>query len=315
MIVIDSVDQIISKIDTMIRKDPSDSGSFMLSDSCLLYLSEKQSLAYIEAMGNPTYNSGFHVPLVQIIENNTELITAKILQHGSEIDFIDLGPGFPDKSMPILRSLRPLRKVNYIPVDINKNFLSLAAKAVEPLVTSCTPVQALFNSYAEHRKIYTNQAANFVMLGLTFMNLEQNSFIEIVRKICCNNTTLLVAAEVNLGSVHQKKLHNRYLTPEAASFVAGPLNLANISYIQHSYFVRQRQNRIEMGFVTDIDQMVGETFVPRGCSIVTALSIRYTIGEMKTLLEELFSDVRLIFTPDGQTVMAVCSDPHQLEEK
>lgn len=72
--------------------------TYELTEPHLLYLSGDQSQAYLNAMDDDAYSGTFHNATVEIIKNNLARFFPEDWQ---ELSLIDLGPGYPDKSIPI----------------------------------------------------------------------------------------------------------------------------------------------------------------------------------------------------------------------
>src|SRR4051812_16533992 len=113
---------------------PGKSNSFLLIEPHLLYLGAQQADDYLELMKNPKYAESFHSDTVKLIQREVLQLFPGNLKG---VTLIDLGPGYPDKSLPIAASLIN-RKIalDYIPVDISERFLEIAEQHLKPLARS-----------------------------------------------------------------------------------------------------------------------------------------------------------------------------------
>ena len=279
---------------------------YFLTDPHLLYLSDQQSGTYLDVMQTPQYTNRFHSSTVEIINDNLERLCRG---EGDTRTFIDLGPGYPDKTLPMVKYLRSQRiKTDYCPIDINKSFLNLAEKAMSPFVNSTSPINSNFLTAAE--KVPTELRKQYVhcILGLTFMNFAPQVIIPQLKALCGSNGSILLAAEVLNDPMELEGMLEVYRRETARNVAFGPLANLGFNQEQVNYKVSFKGARIEMAFTVKhctMDQ-TEKTGLKSGDEVVTAISYRYTPNQLREILKTHFKDFEIIFSEDLSTAIAIC---------
>ncbi len=120
----------------------TDESTWELTEPHLLYLDDSSATHYLEAMKNDEYSAGFHSETVEVIEKNKE----SILEGFTHINLIDLGPGYPDKSLPLAKEFKSKGTLSYYPVDVSPLYLKVAEEAMKNYVNSVTTIHERFEA-------------------------------------------------------------------------------------------------------------------------------------------------------------------------
>lgn len=259
-----------------------------------LYLADSQVNAYLQLMGNAAYSAAFHNPTRDLITKNVSRIV-KGLQ--TPVHIIDLGPGYPDKTFPLLENLDTAHCI-YIPVDIGKRFLKVAVNAVKKFHIKSLPQHSLFEDMPKllaTKSFNDDSVRRLVVLGLTFMNYRPTVIVGLLRKMMRPGDVLVVAAEIRKQS-NAALLIKPYQTKEAELLNWLSLKMVGAPVKNLKYFARFRYGRVEMAF------KVVAPFSLRGCGhlrtgdvLVTAISYRLKLADFKKALRKQFKSVQ-IFT-------------------
>ena len=296
----------LSKYQETLRCLKNDSpGRWLLTDPHLLYLDDQQSEAYLNAMKDQDYSSKFHDSTVQIINAYKEKVLADA---GDEITLIDLGPGYPDKTLPLVQYCNENGiRVRYIPVDISKQFLDVSVKAMQEIVDDIQPIHSTFEELPGCIQIDPDHSC-FCMLGLTFMNFESIKILPLLKEIAGNKARVMLASELITDSNPIESILSGYEGLEVQRVAQGPLMNLDMDPRILKYRLDFSDSRVEMGFEL-LDEVSGdlkEKGLQKGSHVVTAISYRYTMTELEKLLPRYFSATQHFFSRDQNTVLAVC---------
>ncbi len=249
----------------------------------VLYLSEEQSDGYLAAMANRDY-SGFHSETAIAIERHA----AEIIGPSRAVQLIDLGPGFPDKAIPLGRHCRSRGvKLRYCAVDVNARFLDLATKEMAKYSAETQGIRALFEEAAplipaspdDHR---------ILMLGLTFMNFAPARILSTLSELVPGGGSLLIAAQLIEGPASIPAIVRQYETDEARWVAFGPLKLLGAREEEVTYHVEFAEHRIEMSFAFRgaPPSPLKNLGLGSGDRVLTAISHRWTGAELRELLKK-----------------------------
>ncbi len=281
-----------------------------LDEPFWLYLTDPQADTYLSLMGDDTYSSPFHAPARDLIENNTSDIVADL---PPPILLLDLGPGYPDKSLPIISYLADSHiSCRYCPVDISSRFLQVAVDAMKPFAVPVSSFHCLFEELPERlstNPIVASEHTRLVLLGLTFMNFEPHSILGLIRRLLRPHDAFLVAASLRQGETDD--LLSPYRTETARRFNFFPLSLVGLEPEHMDYFVRFSGGRIEMGFTIGQETRLEEMVLERDTEFLTAVSYRYTRDELLRVMQQYFSPVRMLVSSDDSVAVAVGQAPEE----
>lgn len=288
-----------------LKPDPKRERYFLLNEPHLLYLSDEQSDLYLEVMKSEDYSSSFHGPTVDIIKSNLPAIFSDI---GGGVSLIDLGPGYPDKSLPMVQYLRDQQvPCKYIPVDISQSFLDLAVHYIEPFVEQVYPVHARFETCAGQIPSEIYHYSTYCMIGLTFMNFPPEMLVPLLKDMAGNKGRVIVASELLTEQKTAERVLASYRTREAQAVGFGPLKHLGFQESELTYQPVFANGRVELHYrleqePSDALQALG---VRSGSAIVTAVSYRYTEEQLNQLLGQYFTSYRVFTSHDGGTAVAV----------
>jgi len=272
-----------------------------------LYLSDRQAETYLDLMRAPGYGGSFHEVLRGLIRRNRKHILAGLKD---PIDLFDLGPGYPDKTFPLLDALRGAgRSCRYIPVDISRRFLRVVGDACRPFGFPIEPQNCLFEELPGiiNRSAATNRGSRLVILGVTFMNYPPHAILDLMSQLLRPGDALLLAVELfQVGRVNE--MMRPYQSPAAERFNFLVLDSLGVDPAAVEYRVRFRRSRIEMGFRFLRPVRLQGIEVPHGREVVTSVSYRHTHESFLELLQANFESVRIFEDLDrGCSVARVSS--------
>lgn len=290
------------------REDPN-RRVFWLDDPAGLYVTEDQARAYLTIMDRDVYSGAFHSPIRRLL---TEQACA-FLPHGEgTVSFVDLGPGYPDKSLGLIGELVERRKLrHYIAVDVNSYFLRIAVDAVSRFAPGVPAVgvqegfahlsKALDRDFPRQRK-----ESRLFVLGLTFLNFRPRVILPILSNLVGSNDVLILATQLADG-LSVSEMMAPYQDPSVQRFAASPLSMLGLDLGDLEFDLRFNRIRLEVGFclrrsvMTATGQRLGS-----GTRIVTAVSYRYPARLLRIAMQRFFARVEEV-TDDGGTVLVLRS--------
>jgi hypothetical protein len=283
-----------------LRCAPSDGHTLWLHRPANLYLIEKQADMYLKLMSQP-YGDGFHAKIRSLIATHREDLLAGF---GQRLDLIDLGPGYPDKSFPLLWYMQQQKMTGrYMPVDISRRFLDVAVTACRPFGFTIVPHHSLFEELPEQLPKNSDAAQRLVMMGVTFMNYAPEEMVPLLRRMVRPGDSAVIAGEL-YNEESTVSMIAPYETAEAKHFNFLPLELLGIPESSLQYFVRLARSRIEMGFTVLHPIQIAGLQIQHDQEIVTSLSYRYGYEELLSILSTHFSRVQA-FCDKEQTCIVV----------
>ncbi len=262
----------------------------------LLYLKAEK---YLDLMANATYAEGFHCNTVEIIEANV----GQIFKDLNEVNLIDLGPGYPDKSLPIAKFLFGKSLLNYFPVDISPTYLKIAEDEMKPYCTKITPINLKFEDL-KNANAFKNLKNPYIMIGLTFMNFNCDNILTLLKEVINNNGNVIFASE--LKTKNTQEIIQQYLNEETKNFAFTPLEILGFNQNLFTYDAAFNNNRIEISFIAKSDIELENIFLSKGTKIITAISNRYSPENIENLASKYFKNYQLYFSKSKTTVVAVC---------
>lgn len=262
----------------------------------LLYLKAEK---YLNLMANATYAEGFHCNTVEIIEENV----GQIFKDLNEVNLIDLGPGYPDKSLPIAKFLAGKSPLNYFPVDISLMYLKIAEDAMKPYCTKITPVNSKFEDL-KSANAFKDLKNPYIMIGLTFMNFNCDNILTLLKEVINNNGNVIFASE--LKTKNTQEIIQQYLNEETKNFAFTPLEILGFNPNFFTYEAAFNNNRIEISFIAKSNIESENITFPKGAKIITAISNRYSPEDIENLASKYFKNYKLYFSKLKTTVVAVC---------
>ena len=272
-----------------------------------LYLIERQAEAYLSLMRSSVYGDGFHSTVRNLMERNSESIISRL---APPVNVIDLGPGYPDKTFPLLERMRAQRLAGrYTPVDINDRFLKLAADACRPFGFPVEPCHLLFEELPMRLSRMSDSSARLVLMGVTFMNYDPRRACRLLSRLIQPGGAAVIAVEL-LRDDSLESVMRPYRSSQARAFNFLPLEIVGVDAGSVDYFVRFERGRIEMGFEILSPVSVGKVRLQPGRRIVTSFSCRYRMRDLQALLKCHFPRVE-IYSDESEScaVARLCLNP------
>lgn len=255
-------------------------------------------------MGDEDYHSSFHNQTVEVLQSDPKGLLGDL--SSSVVSYFDLGPGYPDKSLPLLKWMASNQcQVTYMPVDISASFLMVAEKAVNPYVKASQGFHCKFDELPSRISAH-GKGQVMVMLGLTFMNFTSDTIISLLKVIAGKGGKVIIASEL-ANAKTEESITSSYRSEEARKLGFGPL--ANLGFCPEDfdYRVRFYASRVEMYFIARKASAQDGVAFKAGEEIVTAISYRYTSEILQGLLKQFFTSFVMKKSKDGGTAVIVAT--------
>jgi uncharacterized SAM-dependent methyltransferase len=266
-----------------------------------LYLIDSQADTYLSLMQEPVYSCSFHAAIRRLIATHRRRLLEGL---GSRFEIVDLGPGYPDKTFPLLQqAVNQGGCCRYVPVDISPKFLRIAAEACARFGFPACPRRCLFEDLASTLDRRGPECSRLFILGVTFMNYSPEEAVNLLAGMLRGRDAAVIATEL-LGARALDEVLTPYRTGKARAFNLMPLQLCGLDGSAMRYFVRFREGRIEMGFQTEAGVRVRDLEVPAGTGIITSVSYRYPPSQLLSLLKRAFPKVDWFQDAGGTSAIA-----------
>jgi uncharacterized SAM-dependent methyltransferase len=255
-----------------------------------LYFEEEQAMAYLEMIETEKFSKSLHGPAEELVkENANELIRGT----SKKIEFYDLGPGLPTKSIPLLKEILSQNKsLYYVPIDISKSFLKITEKEVRKYGIVSHGINCFFEELPGIIKPNKTGTTRIFQIGLTFNNYRPNAINKLLKKLTENEGFSLIITEYYKTHKEQSLLlPYKDIYAEKFNFLA--LKLLGYNKKDFEYHTQFRNQRIEMGFIPKYNLSVeGFSLTPKH-KIVTAISYRYTQYSLTNNIQKHFRKFEL----------------------
>jgi hypothetical protein len=246
-----------------------------------LYLEEIQAQTYLEMISRETFVSALHGPAEQLIFKYR-----KELLRGLEepIEFYDLGPGLPKKTIPLLNELKAHHKhFAYMPVDISRSFLDITKEEVAKIGIDAKEFNCLFEELPDNIPI-RHEGSRLFLIGLTFNNYRPDRILALLNRLSGPKDVTIIITQF-FTNRRRGSILVPYKDEYAERFNYLALKIVGIPRKCLSYFAEFKNQRIEMGFRLLEGWEAGGLGLAKGTRIVTALSYRY---RKQDLMREIF---------------------------
>ncbi len=266
-----------------------------------LYLEDKQAKLYLDMIGAEKFSTQLHEPTEKLIDKyRTDILK----DFTGKVEFYDLGPGLPSKSIPLLKELQKSKKeFKYIPVDISTSFLKIASDEVSKIGVESNPINCLFEDLHKHIDL-SSKVDRLFFIGLTFNNYRPNKILNLLRELCEPNGVCLIITEYfTKDKIESILVPYKDKYAEQFNFLA--LELVGLNKNSLQYFTAFRNQRIEMGFKLTADIKVGDSILQKGISIMTAISYRYTRTSLTNNIRRYFKHFTYYEMDNGTTLSLV----------
>jgi hypothetical protein len=285
---------------------PSSAGKRVwdFSASANLYTLESQPRLYGRAIGNPKYAAEIDRPIGGAIRRS---LKSPSLVFSEQVRLVDLGPGYPDKTIHVLNVLRSsCKKILYSPVDVSPYFLRIACDRVARLPN--VVIDARLQLFEQLERGQFDDSMQFVIcIGPTFMNFEPREIVPILRRITRPGDLCLICAQYREGRSDLEQMLAPYRTSEVRDLNAGLLRHLGFRNSDIGFFVEFRAGAIVMGFTVKGTTRYLEALGFRGGdTIVTAKSFRHTLSVYKKVVRKLTRHVEDTVDQPHQIIVSWC---------
>jgi len=249
-----------------------------------LYVTRRQSLLFEQATaGNFGYQENLDKPIANLLQTHR----SELLEHvGSRANFIDLGPGYPSKSLYLVDELiRKGVEITYYAVDISPYFLRRAVAAVHARNVNTISLEERFEDLGpilDHK--LAPPIPRVIFLGLTFNNFPVDMIVQTLAEITRPGDICLICHQPSCG-VSEAGLLGPYLGKEVQAFAFEPLRIAGLNEDDVEYRPRMCDHAIETCFVAKGDKPWDGSVIPDRTEFVTAQSYRLPAVDVRAAIE------------------------------
>jgi uncharacterized SAM-dependent methyltransferase len=260
-----------------------------LAEPHLLYMTEQQSRLYEKATAeNHNYADLIDKPICDLLAKHLDEILERLTD---TVAFIDLGPGYPNKSLLVIDHLLPRRiSITYYPVDVSPYFLKEAVEAVENKGVHAIPLLERFETLGSILDLNTNSTTRVLFLGLTFNNFEIDRILGILANITRIGDLCLVCVQTPDG-LSLSEIVKPYTGEKIEAFAFQPLKAVGFSKYDFEYQPVFEDNCVKTRFTLLRDLSLRGCPFLKGQHFVTAKSYRLPLP---TVREEVGKKLRLI---------------------
>jgi len=286
-----------------LRNEINKKGSVVakLSMPHFLYQTTAQAKAYEEATHRSTaYLKTLDKPISKLIEDNIEGLCEDL---SKEIHFIDLGPGYPSKSLQIIDEIiKQGNLVTYFPVDVSLFFLKRATAAIASRGIHYNSLQERFENLAPvlDRDLFLKEGMRYVFLGLTFNNFEPDYISKILSELTNPGDRCVICCQSPNG-VDEYDLTLPYRTNSVDKFCFLPLDAVGLKRTDFDFLVVFEDNAIRVRYRATRELRVDDIVIPQGFLLETSASYRYELAHVKKSVELYFS-VKEIYNSEHENI-------------
>lgn len=261
-----------------------------------LYYEDEQSLAYLKMIEKENFSESLHSPVESLVRKYAHSIIGIDTRN---VEFFDLGPGLPTKSIPLIKNMQN-RKIpfRYIPVDISKSFLKIAEKEVKKYGVKSEGINCLFEELPNIITKKKNESITRIFLiGLTFNNYRPNQILYLLEKLSQENDFALIITEF-YSKGKEESILLPYRDKDAENFNFLVLKIMGLKKDNFQYFANFNNNRIEMGFSPTRKIKLDDILLTPNDRIVTAISYRYTKTSLSKYILKYYKHLEIIQNDD-----------------
>ena len=257
-----------------------------------LYYEEEQALAYLKMIEKDNFSKSLHDPIEYLVKKYAKSI---INESYKKIEFYDLGPGLPTKTIPLLLEIKRKKiPLKYIPVDISRSFLKITENVVSKYNINSQGINGLFEELPLRVKEKEDDSITRIFqIGLTFNNYRPNKILKLLENLTRPNDFNLIITEFYRSS-KKETLLLPYQDIYAENFNFLALELIGLNKKDFVYHTEYKNQRIEMGFIPKKIIKIGKTIITKKrTKIVTAISYRYTQFSLTNNIQKYFKQFEL----------------------
>jgi len=263
-----------------------------------LYATSEQAKAYEKAThGNESYTKRLDSPITELIEQHSEQIIEGL---SNAVQFIDLGPGYPSKSLRLLDKLNVSHSLTYFPVDVSPYFLDRAAWTATARGISTHKQLSRFEEVGPllDRKLHLLNVSRFVFLGLTFNNFTPDYILKILDGLMGSKDRCLICCQSATG-VSDEQLVAPYDTPEVAEFCFLPLGTLGFQRKDFIFLVEFENDAVRVRFKNIRPVKYEKTIIPANTKFETSASYRFETASIEKKISNLF-EITQTYSLDNQ---------------
>lgn len=271
-----------------------------LTEPHLLYLDDTQANHYLKVMQDQSYSKSFHNETVQLIEEHLdELFNTK----ARAVSLIDLGPGYPDKTLPMAQFLKERSTdVYYYPVDVSQRYLNISETEMHRFCKEVMPINALFELARKRVPKEAYERPAYVVIGLTFMNFPHGYILKLLKQLAGpKNGRVIFASELITSQNTIDDILNAYRGQAMQAFTFGPLRHLGYRDDLSVFSPVFQAHRVEHRFI--LHQTLSDVPINMGDTVITAVSYRYTIEEITKILNDNFGDGKIWCSASNKTAL------------
>ena len=267
--------------------DGRKSNTVEISMPHFLYATEEQARAYEQAtQANIIYKDNLDKPVRVLLEENINRIISGFSRN---VNFIDLGPGEPQKSLFLLEKLSQNYDVDYYPVDVSPFFLDKVARASsEKGIKTYKMLTKFENVSVEIEKNYNySDASRFVFLGLTFSNFEADYILGVLRGIVRKEDRCVICFQSTDSSDGISSVEP-YETKDVDTFCFLPLKTLGFTRSDFEFEVKFKERAVRVIFKPIRDIYYKNIKVLAGREFETSASFRYSVDYIEKKISKYF---------------------------
>ncbi|HEU5004734.1 MAG TPA: L-histidine N(alpha)-methyltransferase [Candidatus Saccharimonadales bacterium] len=167
-------------------------GQWDYSDPSLIYVPDEEEKYETVQQSGSRYHELITEPEKKYLEQIAPIVANAL---PNDFEYIDLGPGNAHKEQYIFDALKALgKKFKYIPVDIDKKYLDLAARHAERQGIEVSDAQLLFEELPY--RLPASHTPRFVSIGMTFTNYAPDTILPLLKKIAGQSGYVLTNSQI-----------------------------------------------------------------------------------------------------------------------
>lgn len=277
----------------------TESSVVKLSMPHFLYQTTKQAHAYEAATyKSNAYREKLDKPISKLIEDNIEGLCEDL---SKKIHFIDLGPGYPSKSLRIIDELKAHDHIiTYFPVDVSLFFLKRATSAVASRGIHYNSLQERFEDLAPvlDRGLIQQEGMRYIFLGLTFNNFEPHYISNILSELTNKGDRCVICCQSPMN-IENGDLTLPYKTDAVDRFCFLPLELVGLRRKDFDFNVVYEENAIRVQYLSKKNLKAKDILIPKGTRLETSSSYRYDLERVRDAVEKYFL-VRNVYSSEQE---------------
>jgi len=270
-----------------------------------LYISDDQAVAFERATTeNNEYQTSLDQPILDMVSEISSEVSSNI---SGPLHFVDLGPGFPSKSLVLIDKLiSDKHRLQYFAVDVSQFFLDRAIGAVQNRNITTAGFKVSFDKLAPRldRRLLLEQATRICFLGLTYNNFPLDEINPILADITNEGDILVICFQTSENQTNED-LVRPYKSNAVDNFCFLPLSHLGFKRKDFEFEVRFRENGIRVGYEAIHDIKNEDVNIEKGTIIETSCSFRFEREIVEQSISEWFEFTSERHSENGMFVVAL----------